>query len=54
MLQYEDYEWLLFCARKAKLAADYVYLFSASGFDRELIQEAEAGTGLQLIDLEMF
>ncbi len=54
VLQYEDYEWLLFCARKAKLAADYVYLFSASGFDRELIQEAEAGTGLQLIDLEMF
>ena len=36
MMKYEDYEWLLFCAKQAKLPTDYVYLISAGGFDEKL------------------
>jgi len=36
MMRYEDYEWLLFCAKQAKLPTDYVYLISAGGFDEKL------------------
>ena len=35
-MKYEDYEWLLFCAKQAKISADYVYLISAGGFDEKL------------------
>lgn len=36
MMKYEDYEWLLFCAKQAKVSADYIYLISAGGFDEKL------------------
>lgn len=36
VMKYEDYEWLLFCAKQAKISADYVYLISAGGFDEKL------------------
>jgi len=50
-MSYEDYEWLLFCARKAKLRPDYVYLFSSVGFDGRLMGEAKKREGVQLFDL---
>lgn len=52
VMRYEDYEWLLFCAQKAKLKADYVYLFSVRKFDEKLRLEAEKKKNLELISLE--
>lgn len=51
MMLYEDYEWLLFCMEKAKLNADYIYLFSATRFDEKLILEAKVKKTLKLLDL---
>ncbi len=50
-MPYEDYEWLVFCAGKAKLEADHIYLFSASRFDERLAMEAEENKKLRLMDL---
>ncbi|MCR4741220.1 MAG: ArsR family transcriptional regulator [Lachnospiraceae bacterium] len=47
---YEDYEWLVFCVRQARLSADDYYLFSANGFDEQLISEAENSDNIYLID----
>ena len=52
MMRYADYEWLLFCAEKAKLKADYVYLFSVSRFDEKLDLEAKVKQNLKLITVE--
>ena len=53
-MPYEDYEWLLFCTRKARLQADYVYLFSAVRFDGALQREAQQNGSLRLISLDSF
>lgn len=52
MMRYEDYEWLLFCVEKAKLRADYIYLFSVFRFDEKLTLEAKVKQNLKLISLE--
>lgn len=52
MMRYDDYEWLLFCAEKAKLRADYIYLFSSSRFDEKLNLEAKVKQNLRLITLD--
>lgn len=52
MMRYDDYEWLLFCVKKAKLQADYFYLFSANRFDEKLILEARVKQNLKLISLD--
>ena len=36
MILFDDYEWLLFCAKQAKISADYCMLISAQGFDEKL------------------
>ncbi len=54
VMPYEDYEWLLFCTRKARLQADYVYLFSAVCFDGALQREAQQNGSLRLISLDSF
>lgn len=51
-MRYEDYEWLLFCAEKAKLQVDYVYLFSVGRFDEKLDLEAKVKQNLKLISLD--
>lgn len=48
MLTYEDYEWLLFCAEKAKISADYIYLFSGTRFDEKLSLEGKVRKNLKL------
>ena len=52
MMRYEDYEWLLFCAKQAKLNVDYVYLFSAGNFDEELkfLQNSKKNVKLLTLD----
>ena len=52
LMRYDDYEWLLFCAEKAKLRADYVYLFSAGRFDEKLSLEAKVKHNIRLITLD--
>lgn len=52
LMSYDDYEWLLFCAKKAKLKADYVYLFSVNRFDEKLCLEAEKQQNLRLITVD--
>lgn len=52
IMRYDDYERLLFCAEKAKLRADYVYLFSVKKFDEKLTLEAKVKHNLKLISLD--
>lgn len=52
MMRYDDYEWLLFCAQKAKLQVDYVYLFSVRRFDEKLNLEAKVKQNLKLISMD--
>lgn len=52
MMGYDDYEWLLFCAEKAMLKADYIYLFSVGRFDERLKLEAKVKQNLKLITVE--
>ena len=49
MMKYEDYEWLLFCAKQAKLPVDYVYLISAGGFDEKLNSEQRNRANVRLL-----
>lgn len=46
---YADYEWLLFLAERAKLEADYIWLFSDGEFDEKLMAEAREKKNLSLI-----
>lgn len=45
-----DYEWLLFCARQARLKADVIYLFAMEGFDQELEDIAGKDEKVHLIE----
>ena len=51
---YEDYEALLDCAKKAKINADYVYMYSAYRFDERLNLETKVRTNLKLIQISDF
>lgn len=46
---YEDYEWLLFLAKQAKLRADIIWLFTDREFDERLLAEARENEKLSLI-----
>ncbi|MCI8936164.1 MAG: ATP-binding protein [Lachnospiraceae bacterium] len=52
VMRYDDYEWLLFCAEKARIRADYIYLFSAGSFDEQLKREAKEKHNLRLISMD--
>lgn len=43
-----DYEKVLYCAGKARIQPDYVYLYSAAGFDDKLCDRAAREPGLTL------
>lgn len=51
---YEDYEDLLECAKKAKISADHVYMYSAFRFDERLNLETKVRTNLKLIQISDF
>lgn len=53
-MPYDDYEWLLFCASKAKMEATYFYLFTVNGFDKMILQEANSNTNLKIVLLDDF
>ncbi len=50
-MAYQDYEALRFTAKKARIQADYVYLYTATGFDERLQLEAMRDSHLKLIPL---
>lgn len=52
LMRYDDYEWFLFCAEKAKLEADYVYLFSVHNFEERLKLEATVKPNMKLISMD--
>ena len=52
VMPYEEYEKLLYCAGKAKLNAEYVYLYSIGRFDEKLNLEAKVKKNLTLVSLE--
>lgn len=35
-MNYSEFEWFDYCLKEAKVKADYIYLFSKSGFDEDL------------------
>ena len=49
MYTYDDYEWLVFCAKQACVEPDYIYLFSVERFDEKLALEAKVKRTLRLI-----
>lgn len=51
MMTYEDYMWLLSCAQKAKIHADYIYLYAVSRFDEKLNLEAKVKNNLRLVHI---
>lgn len=50
-MTYEDYENLLAYARKAKIQADYIYMYTAFRFDEKLNLEAKIRTNLKLVQI---
>lgn len=49
-MTFEDFEWLSFCVKQAKLSGDYFYLFSKVSFDNELKKYASENANVFLID----
>ncbi len=49
MYTYDDYEWLMMCAKQACVEPDYIYLFSVERFDEKLALEAKIKKTLRLI-----
>lgn len=52
MVTYDDYELLLYCADKAKITSDYIYLFAGGRFDEKLSLEAKVRKNLKLLLLD--
>ena len=52
IVTYEEYEKLLYCAEKAKINAQYVYLFSMNRFDEKVELEARLKKNLYLISMK--
>ena len=52
MMRFDDYEWLLFCAKQAKIRADYCMLISAGGFDEKLKFAANSRKNITLVTLD--
>ncbi|MBD5488805.1 MAG: ATP-binding protein [Lachnospiraceae bacterium] len=50
-MTYEDYEELLGYAKKAKINADYVYMYTAFRFDEKLNLEAKVKPNLKLVQI---
>lgn len=52
MMRFDDYEWLLFCAKQAKIRADYCMLISAGGFDEKLKFAGNSKKNIALVTLD--
>ncbi|MCR4748254.1 MAG: AAA family ATPase [Lachnospiraceae bacterium] len=52
MIRFDDYEWLLFCAKQARIRADYCMLISAQGFDEKLKFASSSKKNIRLVTLD--
>lgn len=52
MLTYDDYEWLLYTAEKAKIKPDYIYLYAGNRFDEKISIEAKIKDNITLYLLD--
>lgn len=52
ILTVDDYDWLMFLSKKAKLIPQAVYMYTVGGFDEGLQQKAEQEQGIRLISLK--
>ena len=52
VLTVDDYDWLLFLAKKAKLIPQAVYLYTVGEFDEALTQMAAKDYGIRLVSLK--
>ena len=52
MIRFDDYEWLLFCAKQARIRADYCMLISAQGFDEKLKFASNSKKNISLVTLD--
>lgn len=50
-MTYEDYENLLVYAKKARINADYIYMYTAFRFDEKLNLESKIKTNLKLVQI---
>ena len=50
-MTYEDYENLLLYAKKAKISADYIHMYTAFRFDEKLNLEAKVKSNLKLVQI---
>lgn len=50
-MAYEDYATLLACAKKARIHADYIYMYTAFRYDERLNLEAKMKTNLKLVQI---
>lgn len=51
IMSYEDYERLLYCASKARLRVDFIFLYSIGRFDEKLYLEAKVKKNLTLVSM---
>lgn len=51
IMTYEDYEWLIYCAKQARVQVDCFYLFSVGKFDERLLAHAAGQDNIHLVDL---
>ena len=52
ILTIDDYDWLMFLSKKAKLIPQAVYLYTVGDFDEKLRQKAEMDPGIRLISIK--
>lgn len=52
MIKFDDYEWLLFCAKQAKVKVDHCMLISAQGFDEKLKFAESSKKNISLVTLD--
>lgn len=52
MMRFDDYEWLMYCCKQAKIAPDYIYLFSAGDFDDGIRFAATNKKNIRLVTLD--
>lgn len=51
IMTYEDYENLIYCAGKARLRIDYIFLYSIGRFDEKLYLEAKVKKNISLVSM---
>ena len=51
VMKMEDYEWLLFCLKQAKINPDFIYLFARDGFDDSLVLLSKSNENIHIIKM---